>query len=237
MWRRMLPAEIFALCHARETGVLVLRDGARKKKVYIVDGNIECISSTDKNELLGESLVASGQVLRMELEMALALLPRFGGRLGDALVGLGVLRPVELFRAMHTQTQNRFASMFAWRRGEIMFAQGARSQEETFPLGVDPAELVARGIRESYSDDELASLFETSRENILRGTSRNMPQRMPEPELLVLREATARATTLSRLTATLTKRVDPGTVLRAVFIGLSLGVLTCEGWEPRRLAR
>ena len=117
------------------------------------------MTSTDKRELLGEFLIARGQVLRMEVEMALAMLPRFGGRLGDALVGLGVLRPIELFRAIHDQTQERFLEIFRWRTGEIGFARGARSQEETFPLGVDPYELIARGVREGYSVQELEAIL------------------------------------------------------------------------------
>ena len=122
----------------------------RKKRVFFVEGSPECVTSTDKRELLGEFLIERGQVLRMEVEMALAMLPRFGGRLGDALVGIGVLRPIELFRAIHDQTQERLLEIFRWKAGELAFARGVRSQEETFPLGVDPYELIGRGVRDGY---------------------------------------------------------------------------------------
>src|SRR6185436_11798394 len=108
--------------------------GSRRKRIYFVEGVPEFVTSTDKSELLGELLVARGQVLRMEVDMALAMLPKFGGRIGDALVGLGVLRPIELFRAIASQTQDRFLEMFSWDDGEIGFVRGARSHEETFPL-------------------------------------------------------------------------------------------------------
>src|SRR5580704_15705311 len=101
--------------------MLVMFGGAHKKKIYLVEGVPEFVASTDKHELLGEHLIARGQVLRMEVDMALAILPRFGGRLGDALVGLGVLRPIELFRAIHDQTQTRFVEIFRWRTGEFGF--------------------------------------------------------------------------------------------------------------------
>ncbi|MBC7172335.1 MAG: serine/threonine protein kinase, partial [Polyangiaceae bacterium] len=89
---RLLPV-FFSLVHGHETGVLHLwasgRGGeeVRRKKIYFVDGRPEFVASTDRRELLGEFLVARGYCLRMEVDMALALLPRYGGRLGDALVG------------------------------------------------------------------------------------------------------------------------------------------------------
>jgi hypothetical protein len=88
-----LPTRLFHLAVRRETGLLLLRNGQRKKRVFFVEGSPECVTSTDKKELLGEFLIERGQVLRMEVEMALAVLPRFGGRLGDALVGLRPRRP------------------------------------------------------------------------------------------------------------------------------------------------
>ena len=104
------------------------------------------MSSTDKRELLGEFLIGRGQVLRMEVEMALSCHGplTYGGRLGDALVGIGALRPIELFRAVHDQTEERLVELFEWRTGEIAFAQGVRSQEETFPLGTDTYDLIGR---------------------------------------------------------------------------------------------
>src|SRR4029077_2363377 len=118
--RVLLPSRMFQLALQRDTGALYFRDGAKKKKkIYIVEGVPEFVVSTDKRELFGEYLVARGQVLRMEVEMALAMLPRYSGRIGDALCGLGVLRPIELFRAILQQTQDRFVEVFQWRKGEV----------------------------------------------------------------------------------------------------------------------
>ena len=139
----------------RKTGAVLLRDEARRKKVFLVDGVPEFAPSTDKRELLGEHLIAKAGVMRVEVEMAMSILPRFGGRLGDALVGLGVLRPVELVRAIHEQTVDRYLELFTWRDGEVAFEVGAASGEETFPLGVAPLDLVSRGVRESYTATEI----------------------------------------------------------------------------------
>ncbi len=229
--RRSLAATIFALTVARETGLLLVRDGARRKKIYLVEGAPEFVASTDKSELLGEYLIARGQVLRMEVEMALAMLPRFGGRIGDALVGLGVLRPIELFRALHEQTRHRFLDIYKWKRGDLAFVRGARSQEETFPLGIDPYELIARGVRDGYTGDELESMLEPLSETILDAVAlppvRLETFRLTDTETRVLRRVDG-TFTVARLVAS--GVADPEDVLRAVFVGLSCELIHATGW-------
>ena len=233
--RARLPTRLFHLAVRRETGALVLRDGPRRKKIFFVEGIPEFVASTEKRELLGEYLIARGQVLRMEVEMALAMLPRFGGRLGDALVGLGVLRPIELFRAIHDQTQERFVEMFTWPQGDIGFSRGARSHEETFPLGVDPYDLIARGVRHGYSAEELEAMMKPFDEEVLEPFGippvRLEQFRLPERDHAVI-EAVMGKTTLRKLMAELGAAdvADPDEVLRAVFTGLCCELLRSPKW-------
>lgn len=234
--RVLLPHVVFRLAVRRETGAIILKDDQRRKKIYIVEGVPEYIVSTDKRELLGEHLVARGQVLRMEVDMALAMLPRFGGRLGDALVGLGVLRPIELFRAIHEQTQERFIEIFRWRSGEMGFVRGARSHEETFPLGVDPFELLARGVREAYSPAELqailGSLEEEYIEPVLPLPVRIETFRFPEREEAVLRAIDGKSTLQNVIRDMKSRGVaDNDETMRAIFCGLSCEVLRSKRWQ------
>jgi len=230
-----LPTRLFHMAVRRETGVLVLRHGTRKKRVFFVEGSPECVTSTEKTELLGEFLIARGQVLRMEVEMALALLHRFGGRLGDALVGIGVLRPIELFRAVHDQTQERLLQVFRMKRGEIGFARGVRSQEETFPLGLDTYELIGRGIRHGYGTGELEAMLSPLMEEVIEPVSsppvRLEMFRLTERENAVV-EAIAAKTTLSRVMGQMVSAgtADPEEVLRAVFLGLACELLRSPRW-------
>lgn len=138
---RLLPTA-YQLTSRRETGVLYLWDGPRQKRIYYVEGRPDFVASNIENELLGEWLVAKGSILRMELEMALALLPRYEGRLGDALVGLGIMRPMELFRAVSDQVRDRYLEAFRWTRGQWAYVRGERCDEETFPLPVGEHELL-----------------------------------------------------------------------------------------------
>jgi len=235
--RATLPAYLFQLALERETGALILRNGKRRKKIFLVEGSPEYVASTERRELLGEHLVTTGQVLRMEVEMALAMLPKFGGRLGDALVGLGVLRPIELFRAIHDQMQSRYVEVLRWPAGaDMSFVRGARSHEETFPLGFDPFELIARGIREGYEASELAQLLSAVEDDVLERVAhppvRVETFRLPEREAYILRKVDG-SSSLRSLMAQMTnmKIAEADDVMRAVFVGLSCEVLRSIRWN------
>ena len=149
------PGTVLALVNRiackRRTGMLrldeILPDGsAKRKKVYFVDGKPEFASSTMREELLGEYLVRNGTCMRMEVDMALAVLGKHGGRLGDALVSLGVLRPAQLFVAVRGQVRDRYLEALRWERGRWAFVPNARSEEEVYPIELGGLELVRDGV-------------------------------------------------------------------------------------------
>ena len=77
-----------------ETGALFVerRDQTRRRsarKSTSAGGRLLHVASSDRAELLGEYLVRRGALERADLERALGMLERYGGRLGDTLVGLG----------------------------------------------------------------------------------------------------------------------------------------------------
>ncbi len=234
-----LPAKLFMLSVRRDTGALLLQDGLRRKKIFFVEGIPEFVASTERAELLGELLIARGTVLRMEVDMALAMLPRFGGHLGDALVGLGVLRPIELFRAISEQTQERFVELLRWRSGEMAFLRGARSHEETFPLGIDTVPLIARGVREYYSSEELCEILAPFESAVLSPVVplpiRLEAYRFSSREERVLRRIDGSATVGEVVERMAQLRVaDQDETRRALFLGLSFEVVSCPGWINRR---
>jgi len=241
--RATLPSYLFQLALERETGMLFFRSGAKRKKIFLVEGAPEFVASTERHELLGEHLVARGQVLRMEVDMALAMLPKFGGRLGDALVGLGVLRPVELFRAIHEQTQDRYVEVLGWPSGEVGFLPGVRSHEETFPLGVDPFELIARGVREGYGADELEALLEPLADDVLEPIGhppvRLEAFRLPDRMAHTLRKIDGRFTVAEIVAQASQARASQDDARRAILVGLSCELCRSVGWSalhPNRMS-
>jgi serine/threonine protein kinase len=143
----MTPARMFArLASERATGLLVLERGPVTKEIFLVDGSPEFVSSNVPSERFGEYLVGKGVISPGELSMALAILPRFQGKLGDTLVGLSLLRPLEVFRHLTRQVREKIIDVFSWGDGKYRFFSGRTNQRESFPLGLDAFEILGAGV-------------------------------------------------------------------------------------------
>jgi hypothetical protein len=141
------PVRLFTrLATQRETGQLVLTRGTVTKEIYLVDGAPEFIASNRPSERFGEYLVEQGVISPGELSMALAILPRFRGKLGDTLVGLNLLRPLEVFRYLTRQVREKMIDVFAWTDGTFHYTQGTMNARESFPLGLDAFEIIGAGV-------------------------------------------------------------------------------------------
>jgi serine/threonine-protein kinase len=233
-----LPPRLFDLVIARATGMLVVQNGGVQKKVFFVDGVPEVTISTDERELLGAILVERGLALPMEIEMGLAMAPRHGGRLGDALVRLGVLRPMELVRAVVDQMKRRFIELVGWKTGQLTFTIDVRCpDEETVPEAFNPFELIARGIVAGYSNDDLSRLLGPLENGLLvplpRAPVSAGSLKLDAPETAVL-ELIKGQTTLAEITALAAQRgIARDAVLRGVFVGLASGAFVSPAWPTK----
>ncbi|MBZ0116348.1 MAG: serine/threonine protein kinase [Sandaracinaceae bacterium] len=219
-----LLAQAHQLTSRRETGVIHLWDGGRRKKIYYVEGRPDFVASNVEGELLGEYLVAHGTILRMELEMALAMLPRYEGRLGDALVGLGILRPVELYRAVADQVRERYLEAFRWPKGQWAYVRGERSEEETFPFSLGEHELLRDAAMQPDRPQMEAALRPVVNRVILPNEAAPAPLsafRVPREWERLLKELDGK-TTLAGIAAREEARgLDPEEVRRALYLALS----------------
>ncbi len=147
----MLSALVRVLEH-QMTGVLFAEraggedsNGARKE-LYFLEGKLHHVASSDASELLGEYLVRRGKLARDELDLALAVLPRYDGRMGDTLISLGLVGPVDIFRAIRDQGRDRVADLFLWRGGTLSFYKGQTAPHVEFPLDLDLPTLMLAGL-------------------------------------------------------------------------------------------
>ncbi|MET0592885.1 MAG: protein kinase [Polyangiaceae bacterium] len=232
-----LPGRLFGLAVRRSTGLLLVKNGELEKKVYFTDGVPAVTSSTDEKELLGSLLISRGLALPMEIEMGLALAPRYGGRLGDALVGLGVLRPVELVRAVVDQMRRRFVELVAWKQGYLSFTHGALTSEDTMPEAFNAVELIARGITEGYTYEDLAAIMAPLESALIVPVPRaavSVAQLKLAPRETAILESINGQQTLGQIAseAVLRGTSDREGTLRAVFVGLSSKSFVSPGWPP-----
>ena len=133
---------LLSLATSSDTGALICEKDGHRKEVYVKDGLAVYVGSNESAELLGEYLVENGVVERMELEMALALLPKFHGHLGDTLIALGMLTAVELFKHISGQIEQRFNDLLSWDKGKYEFFEGVEVRRGVLEVQIDMVAMV-----------------------------------------------------------------------------------------------
>ncbi len=136
---------LFRLMTARATGLLVVAVGGIKKEIYVRDGQPEYVSSNVASELFGNYLVSKSVLSDGELAMALAMMPHYGGKLGDTLVGLGLLKPLEVFRHLTRQVRTKIIDVCTWNKGGFAWYAGRENPREAFPLDFNAFEILGAG--------------------------------------------------------------------------------------------
>lgn len=144
--RHSLFKVLFRLAVAEETGLLQLSREAHTKEIYLVDGDPQFVNSNLPDELFGQYLVQKGVIAEGELSMALAMLPHFQGKLGNALVALKLLKPVQVLRHLTNQVRQKLLNAFEWGEGTFAFYQGIRCEQESAPLGLNAFEVMGAGV-------------------------------------------------------------------------------------------
>ena len=124
-----------------------------RKELYFVGGRLHHVASNNASELLGEYLVRRRVISRDELDFALAVLPRYGGRMGDTLISLGLVGSLDIFRAIRDQGRDRLVDLFQWRTGKLTFYMDQTSPHVEFPLDLDLPALVLAGVEAAEPGD------------------------------------------------------------------------------------
>jgi serine/threonine-protein kinase len=141
------PMRLFCdLALAGETGLLHFQFGDTQKEIFLVGGAPESVSSSNANERFGEYLVGKGVLGASDLDLALSMLPHYNGKLGDTLVALGLLRPLDVFRLLSEQVRDRVIDVFAWTEGTFAYYRGVTNRQENFPLGLDTFEILGASV-------------------------------------------------------------------------------------------
>jgi serine/threonine-protein kinase len=109
------------IARERRTGALSIRNGEHYREAYFVDGHPVFVGSNVAEDRFGEFLVQRKTITRDQLESALSVLDHFGGRLGRALVSLGLLLPVDAVRLLAAQVSAKLVRACHWSEGSYEF--------------------------------------------------------------------------------------------------------------------
>ncbi len=167
---RSLVSMLFALAVDVETGLIVLRAADTVKEIYLVDGDPYYVSSNLPEELFGQFLLAEGVIRPEELQQGLAILPSYQGKLGEALVALKLLRPMQVLRLLTHQVRTKMFHAFAWSSGRAKFYRGVTCERDAAPLGLDAFEVLAAGVA-ALPDPLLADRLATAMSKSPRAVS------------------------------------------------------------------
>jgi serine/threonine-protein kinase len=160
----------FDLALNEEQGLLVFRRDHVVKEIYYEDGDPEYVASNLPEELFGQYLLGKRVISEGELAMALAMLERFQGKLGAALVGLKLLKPMEVMRHLTNQVRHKLLDVFGWERGQYAFYRQRVFNQEAAPLGLEGYEIIGAGVG-AIPADVLARRIAPHRERRLRSVS------------------------------------------------------------------
>lgn len=167
---RTLFELLFGLAVAEDTGQLVVEQNSVSKEIFLVNGDPQYVTSSRADELFGQYLVSRGVLSKGELSMALAMLPHFNGKLGDTLVALKLLRPVEVLRHLTHQVRQKLLEAFTWSEGSYRFYPGKLCEHESAPLGLDAFEVIGAAVR-ALSWDWIKRRLEATMHEKLRSVS------------------------------------------------------------------
>ncbi len=137
---------LYRLIVNRATGLLVVGVGGIRKEIYLADGVPVFVRSNVRSELFGEYLVARRAISEGELAMALAMMPHYGGKLGDTLVGLELLTPLDVFRQLSRQVRDKLIDYCTWSKGSFAWYHGREQPPEAFPLDILPYAVLGAGV-------------------------------------------------------------------------------------------
>lgn len=142
-------AEILQLLELqRKTGILTLSHGRSKVNLFLRDGSLDFANHAGLPHefLLGRYLVDKGDLSRGDLETHIGDARTAGKKLGDYLIGEGILDEELLRQALTQQTSELVYEVVRWRKGRFRFVQG-ESDEHAARLGLRAPGLVMEGFR------------------------------------------------------------------------------------------
>jgi eukaryotic-like serine/threonine-protein kinase len=194
-----------------------------RKDLYFVNGKLHHVASNNAGELLGEYLVRRGMITRDELDFALAVLPRYGGRMGDTLISLGLVASLDIFRAIRDQGHDRIVHLFQWHTGKVAFFAGQTAPHVEFPLDLELVPLVVAGVEAAEPNDRALAKWRDHYDRIVGPAAAPSPrmQAAPWPPLYKgLIEAASEPRPLREVLSTMAKTgsATASEVLRALEI-------------------
>ncbi len=125
-------SDIFqTLSMSQMSGTLRITSPAGVRTVYFEQGRAQLVGDQEnRNRLIGDKLIAAGILNPKDLKNALLRQKAKGGRIGDILVGMGVISRDQIEAVVQTHEEEEIYSLFTWKKATFEFFKGETPPEE-----------------------------------------------------------------------------------------------------------
>lgn len=130
----------------RRTGALLLQQGEHFKEAWFHEGHPVFVASNVHEDRFGEFLVRRGMLARDQLDRVLGVLDHFNGRMGQALVSLGLIEPVDAVRLLAAQVAAKLVTGCTWQEGTYEFRDGERNPWPALALELSTFTIVGKSL-------------------------------------------------------------------------------------------
>ncbi len=133
----------------RKSGVLNVQDKKSSVQIYFVEGSIVRATAENRNkqDLLGMMMVRADILTEAQLEQALAIQKRTLRRLGDILIGEGMLDKATFRQMYQLQTTETVYGLFRWKSGTYAFEQQEVDYDPGSIIPIDSETALMEGFR------------------------------------------------------------------------------------------
>ena len=144
----LLSEEIRSVLAMGKTGILEVSSRQAGKGIYFRAGQVVFASSSLEEDRLGESLIRLGRISRADFAAAYRLeMGRRKRRIGQALVGAGLISEDELGKLVAHQVESIILSLFHWTSGDMRFHESNDAVPPDLTLDLSTHRLLLEGIR------------------------------------------------------------------------------------------
>jgi hypothetical protein len=149
--------DVFRLLSAsHRTGRLDLERPAGSGKVLFSDGKVVHAETSLSTTLLGQKLIAAGALTEAQVRKALDEQAGTGQRLGEIVVGAGLVEHPELAAALRDQVQDAVFELLQWETGNFAW-EPAASVDDDIGIPFEVEDLIAEVVKRL---DEMEKLQE-----------------------------------------------------------------------------
>lgn len=151
--------DVFQLIFSsKKTGDLLLTKGKSHRHIYFKSGMLIFATSSDEQDLFGNTLLKRGRITKQELDEVLKS-QKEGKKIGAVLVERNLFTREEIIDCLKIQIEDIVYGLFGWKDGEFQFEEGKVPPPETIQVELNPMNIIMEGMRRIDEWGELKKIL------------------------------------------------------------------------------